>query len=461
MDSPAVERKLAAILSADFEGYSRLIAEDEPGTVAAVKAHMSAVEPLVTAHNGRIFKTLGDGFLADFASVLDAVDCGVGIQRLMRVRNAEMPPAQRLSFRIGINLGDVIIDEGDVFGDGVNLAVRLQGLADTGGICISRTVRDQVRDKRPYVLDDLGPREVKNLPRPVYVFAVRFDGETTPAEGARAQRLRPLVLAGAALAAIMVVFLAANYWPTLLDERETPPEAPASAMRHTAESPAVSAPATSAAPAPTALVPIPPPPSPGKIALAVLPFASMSEDPRQAYLADGIAEDLITDLSKINGLSVVARNVVQTYKGRAVSPVQVGQELGVQYVVEGSVRVAGERARITAELVDTTTGRQLWSERYDRAFGEMFELQDDVRASILAALAVKLSGVEAEKLAERPAEPRILSQTADTIALLRTGRAQAVYDLAIAYCRREGKVAALVSRSEASDVYEFRCEASN
>ncbi len=460
MDPSAVERKLAAILSADIEGYSRLVVEDEPGTLAAVKAHMLAVEPLVTAHHGRIFKTLGDGFLAEFASVLDAVDCAVGIQRLMRVRNAEADRAQRLSFRIGVNLGDVIIDQGDVFGDGVNLAVRLQSLADAGGICISRTVRDQVRDRRPYEFDDLGPRDVKNVPRPVHAFAVRFDGEQTPASAKRAARRRFFVGAGAAMAAV-AIFLAFGYWRTAQDEHEAPPVAPVLATRSAVESPAVSVPEAAIAPAPTAPIPTLPPSSPGQIALAVLPFASMSEDTRQAYLADGLAEDLITDLTKIGGLSIVARNVVQTYRGRTVSPVQVGQELGVQYVVEGSVRVAGERVRITAELVDTITGRQLWSERYDRAFSEMFELQDDVRASILAALAVRLSAVESEKLTERPAEPRILSQTAETITLLRTGRAQAVYDAAIAYCRREGKVAALVSRSEASDIYEFRCEASN
>ena len=225
MDSSQVERKLAAIVSADIAGYSRLMGKDEPGTLAAMKGHLAAIEPVVSSHNGRIFKMLGDGFLAEFSSVLDAVDCAVAVQRLMRVRNSETLPERRLEFRIGVNLGDVILDGGDVFGDGVNLAARLQTIAEPGSICVSRTVRDQVRDKLPYAFEELGAHEVKNLPRPIYVYAVRFDREAS--RGARrrlhAGRMRQVALALGVIAALILGAAIVSRFDLRRDE--TPPTA--------------------------------------------------------------------------------------------------------------------------------------------------------------------------------------------------------------------------------------------
>ncbi len=456
MESPQVERKLAAILSADIAGYSRLMGTDESGTLTAMKGHLAAIEPVVASHNGRIFKMLGDGFLAEFSSVLDAVDCAVAVQRLMRVRNAETPPVRRLEFRIGVNLGDVILDGGDVFGDGVNLAARLQAIAEPGSICVSRTVRDQVRDKLPYAFEELGAHEVKNLPRPIYVYAVRFDREADAGARRRLQatRLRQAALGlGVVVALVVGAAIVSRY-------QDASVEPPPAAMG----TPTSVAPLAAASPPPMAESPaasIPPAAPARRISVAVLPFVNSSDDPRHSYVADGIAEDLITDLSKISRLSLVARNAAAAYKGRTVSPQQIGHELGVQFVVDGNVRAAGERVRITAQLVETGSGRQVWSDRYDRAFTDMFDLQDDVRENILKALSVKLSEAEAQRLEERLAEPRVLAQTVGSVTILRGGRTQAVYDLAQTYCRREGRNAVLFNRPEGSDVYEFHCETTN
>ena len=460
MESPQVERKLAAILSADIAGYSRLMGKDESGTLAGMKGHLAAIEPVVASHNGRIFKMLGDGFLAEFSSVLDAVDCAVAVQRLMRVRNSETVPERRLEFRVGVNLGDVILDGGDVFGDGVNLAARLQTIAEPGSICVSRTVRDQVRDKLPYVFEELGAHEVKNLPRPIYAYAVRFDREADTGARRRLQtgRMRQAALALGAIAALVIGAAIVSRF----DERrvEAPPS-PASAPSsdESLPEPRVAAATPLMTESPAASIPLATPAR--RISVAVLPFVNSSDDARYAHIGDGIAEDLITDLSKISRMSVVARNAVAAYKGRTIAPQQIGHELGVQFVVDGNVRTAGDRVRITAQLVETGSGRQVWSDRYDRAFTDIFDLQDDVRENILKALSVKLSEAEAQRLEERLAEPRLLAQTIGSVTILRGGRTQAVYDLAQAHCRGQGRNAVLFNRAEGSDVYEFHCEGAN
>jgi adenylate cyclase len=320
MENQRTERKLAAILAADVVGYSRLMGHDEEGTLRRLKAHLGElVEPHIAAHRGRIVKRTGDGLLVDFASAVEAVRCAVAIQAGMADRNRAAQDDSRIEFRIGINLGDVIIEGDDIYGDGVNIAARLEALADPGGIFVSRAVRDSVRDKLGIVLEDLGEKPVKNIARPVRVFRIgRADG---------------------------------------------------------------------AEPAPPAL--------PDKPSIAVLPFANMSGDAEQEYFTDGISEDLITDLSKVSALFVIARNSSFTYKGKAVKVQEIGRELGVRFVLEGSIRKAGNRVRITAQLVDTQSGGHLWAERFDRDLTDIFATQDEVVQRIVGALAVKLTQREA------------------------------------------------------------------
>jgi adenylate cyclase len=287
LEAPSVERKLAAIFAADVAGYSRLMGADEEGTHERLKAHLGElVNPKIAEHRGRIVKNTGDGFLAEFASAVDAVRCAVEVQRGMAERNAEIPPKKRIEFRVGINLGDVIAEEHDIFGDGVNVAARLEALAEPGGICVSRVVRDQVRDKLDSAFEDLGEQQVKNIARPVRVYKV--------------------------------------------GDRAIPTKEPA--------------------PAPPRSLPLPDKPS-----IAVLPFANRSSDPEQEFFADGIAEDVITALSRHSSLFVIARNSSFTYKGRAVDVKEIGRELGVRYVLEGSLRKAGNRIRVTSQLVDAET----------------------------------------------------------------------------------------------------------
>ena len=323
MDDQRTERRLAAILAADVAGYSRLMSRDEEGTLQRLKGHLGElIEPHIAAHRGRIVKRTGDGLLVDFASAVEAVRCAVAIQAGMVDRNRGAPDEARIEFRIGINMGDIIIEGGDIFGDGVNIAARLEALAEPGAIFVSRAVRDSVRDRLGVELEDLGERPVKNIARPVRVFRI---GQ---ARGARA-----------------------------------------------------------AAPA-----------VPDKPSIAVLPFANMSGDAEQEYFSDGISEDLITDLSKVQALFVIARNSSFTYKGRSVKVQEIGRELGVRFVLEGSIRKAGNRVRITAQLVDAQSGGHLWADRFDRELTDIFATQDEVVHKIVEALAVKLSRVEEQDL---------------------------------------------------------------
>ena len=311
-----IERKLAAILSADVKGYSRLMGEDEVATIRTLTAYQEAMTTFIQQHRGRVVDASGDNLLAEFASVVDAVQCAVEIQRELKTKNADLPAPQRMEFRIGINVGDVIVEGERIYGDGVNIAARLEGLAEAGGICISGIVYDQVETKLALGYEYLGEQTVKNIAKPVQVYRVQMEvGASTPT-------------------------------------------------------------------------------APDKPSIAVLPFVNMSGDPEQEYFSDGITEDLITDLSKLSGLFVISRNSVFLYKGKAVKPEQVSQELGVRYVLEGSVRKAGSRVRITAQLIDATTGYHLWADRYDRDLKDIFAVQDEVTQQIVAALKVKLTGRE-------------------------------------------------------------------
>jgi TolB-like protein/class 3 adenylate cyclase len=324
-------RRLTAILAADVAGYSRLMGADEEGTHERLQAHLrELIEPKIAEHRGRIVKNTGDGFLAEFASVVDAVRCAVEVQRGMAERNATAPVDQRIEFRVGINLGDVIAEEHDIFGDGVNVAARLEALAEPGGICVSRVVRDQVRDRLHYTFEDLGEQQVKNIARPVRVYRVRDTGAA-------------------------------------------------------AKSPSVPA------------LPLPDKPS-----IAVLPFANISGDPEQEYFADGMVEEIITALSQIRWLFVIARNSTFTYKGRAVDVKQVGRELGVRYVLEGSVRKAAGRVRITAQLIEAETGAYLWADRFDGSLDDVFELQDKVASSVAGVIEPALRAAEIRRSSERP-----------------------------------------------------------
>jgi adenylate cyclase len=321
MEPTGVERKLAAILCADVKDYSRLMGEDEEATLRTLTSHREIIETLVAEQHGRVVSTAGDSLLAEFASAVDAVRSAVEIQERLKEKNAALPQKRRLEFRIGINLGDVMVHGDDIYGDGVNIAARVETLAEPGGICISRGVHDQVKGKLPLSCEDLGPHRVKNIAEPVHTFRVRVAAQ---------------------------------------EQQEAPT-------------------------------------LPDRPSIAVLPFDNMSGDPAQEYFVDGITEDLIADLSKISGLFVIARHSAFTYKGRAVKVQEVGRELGVRYVLEGSVRKADNRVRITAQLVEAGTGGHLWAERYDRDLEDIFAVQDEVAHKIVGALEVKLVKGERER----------------------------------------------------------------
>lgn len=334
MTAERVDRRLAAVLAADVAGYSRLMGTDEEGTLVRLKAvRRTVVDPTIATHRGRIVKTTGDGMLVEFASVVDAVRGAVEVQRGMAEQNASVPQDQRIELRIGIHVGDIIIDDNDIFGDGVNVAARLEGIAEPGGVCISNDAYRQVRGKVDVVCDDMGPRPLKNIAEPMQAWRVRL-GQ---------------ILSGVG----------------------------------------------SATNEPQAL------PLPGKPSIAVLPFQNMSGDPEQDYFADGIVEDIITALSRFKSLFVIARNSSFTYKGKAVDIKRVGRELGVRYVLEGSVRKADARVRITGQLVDTSTGAHIWADKFDREMSNIFALQDEITEAVAAIIEPNITRAEIER-ASRP-----------------------------------------------------------
>jgi TolB-like protein/class 3 adenylate cyclase len=353
-------RRLAAILSADVVGYSRLMGEDEEATVRTVTVYRDVMAALVQQYRGRVVDSPGDNLLAEFASVLDAVQCAVAIQRELNARNAALSLPRRMQFRVGLNLGDVIPDGARIYGDGVNIAARLEGLAEAGGICVSGTVYDQVATKLPLTYKCLGQQTVKNIARPVRAYRVQVASGPAACKGhlrhRRGARLAPKVAVWW-VGLLLVLGGGVASWRLFVH-----------------------------------------PSLPDKPSLAVLPFVNLSGDPEQEYVSDGMTEDLITELSRLSGLFVIARTSVFTYKGKVAKPDQVRWELGVRYLLEGSVRTANNRMRITAQLVDATTGYHLWAQSYDRDFHDIFAVQEEIARMIAWALAVRLTPEEEEHM---------------------------------------------------------------
>ena len=364
MDETHVERRLAAILVADIAGYSRLMAEDEAATVTALKGHQAVVLPMVEAHGGRIQDTAGDGILAEFRSVQQAVECAIAIQRTMAERNAAVPPARQMRFRIGVNLGDVMYDGTRVYGDGLNVAARVQEFAEPGGICVTALVREEVGARTSLAFEDLGAQRLKNIPRPVRVFHVRLDDQGEPGTPRRtshraARRAPGVVLSSSG---VLVVALAGvlGLGVRLAVERGQPVDRP-------------------------------------RLSIAVLPFNNLSGDPGQDYFSDGLTEDLTTDLSRIEGAFVIARNTMQSYRGKTVDIKQLGRELGVRYVLEGSVRRAEPQVRVNAQLIDAETGAHIWAERFDRGAEDLFSFQTEVTGQIARTLHLQLKEAESQR----------------------------------------------------------------
>ena len=378
MASDPLEHRLAAILSADVVGYSRMMAEDEAGTIRTLSSYREQIGVLVQQHRGRVVDSPGDNLLAEFPSAIDAVRSSIAIQRVLQAQNSDLPAERRMEFRIGIHMGDVAVDADRVYGDGVNIAARLEGLAEAGGICISATVHDQVRNKVEVAFEDLGDREIKNIPDPVHTYRVNLAATEAAAGPARrvGSRGRRAVFALAGASLLVALGLWAS-WPRPLGwvlDRAGVTGAPVN------------------------------PALPDRPSLVVLPFANMSGDPEQEYFSDGITEDLTTDLSRSPFLFVISRNSAFTYKGKQVRVEDVGRELGVRYVLEGSVRKAGGRVRITAQLIDATTGFHIWSQRYDRDLADIFSVQTEISEKILAAVDVEISEAELARIRRKPTD---------------------------------------------------------
>jgi len=330
LEAPSVERKLAAIFAADVEGYSRLMGRDEVGTLRTLTAYRVIIDRLIASHRGRIFNTAGDSLVADFASAVDAVQCAVAVQEAIAKENADRPAGEQMRFRIGLHVGDIMVQGDNLFGDAVNIAARLEALAEAGGICVSGVVRDHIGTKLRLSFADLGDQQVKNIAQPIKAYRIGCE---------IAQTAMPVVAS--------------------------------------------------------------PLPLPDKPSIAVLPFQNMSGDPEQEYFADGMVEEIITALSRIRWLFVIARNSTFTYKGQTVDVKQVGRELGVRYVLEGSVRKAGGRVRITAQLIDAASGGHLWVDRFDGAHDDVFALQDKVASSVAGAIEPTLQAAETARSAHR------------------------------------------------------------
>ena len=365
MPQEGFKRKLAAILSADVEGYSRLMDDDEEATVRTLTSYRSTITDLVQQYRGRVVDSPGDNLLAEFASVVDSVNCAVEIQRELAERNTELAYNRQMQFRIGVNLGDVIEEDGRIYGDGVNIAARVESLSEAGGICISGRAHTQVENKLGLEYEDLGKHEVKNISRPIQVYRVlSYPGaaahRVVQAKESLGRKWRKI---GLSAAAIVIVAVALGIWQFYLRQPAVEP----------------------------ALVEKMAYPLPEKPSIAVLPFDDMSGDPNQDYFCDGLTENMITALSKTPKMFVIARNSTFAYKGKAVNIKQIAEELGVQYVLEGSVRKEGDRVRITAQLIDALTGHHLWAEKYDRELKEIFSLQDEITKKIISSLQVKLT----------------------------------------------------------------------
>ncbi len=376
MATEEFKRKLTAILSADVKGYSRLMGEDEEATVRTITAHRNVITTVIEKYRGRVVDSPGDNILAEFASVVDAVQSAVEIQEVVRAKNAELPEDRRMEFRIGINLGDVIQEGERIYGDGVNIAARVEGLADPGGICISGSAYEQIENKLALGYEYVGEHTVKNIVKPIRVYRVPTGPKPAvqvTEEGKPALRWQRAALA--VMIALLVVAGGVAIWKSYRPSTSPPTEV-ASVEKMAF-------------------------PLPEKPSIAVLPFANLSGDPSQDYLSDGTTENIITALSKISNLFVIARNSAFTYKGKTVKIQQIAEDLGVRYVLEGSVQKAGERVRINAQLVDGLTGLHIWAERYDRKISDIFALQDDITNQVVTALEVKLTEGEAARVSRR------------------------------------------------------------
>jgi len=404
MAEEGFKRKLAAILSADVEGYSRLMDDDEEATVRTITSYRSAITDLVQQYRGRVVDSPGDNILADFTSVVDAVNCAVEIQRDLAERNTELAYNRKMQFRIGVNLGDVIEEDGRIYGDGVNIAARVESLSEAGGICISGRAHDQVENKLGLEYEDLGKHEIKNISRPIQVYRV------LSYPGAAAHRVvqakeslgRKWRIISFSVTAIVIVAVALGTWQFYM---RRPSVEPASVEKMAF-------------------------PLPEKPSIAVLPFDNMSDDPKQEYFSDGITEEIISALSKTDQLFVIARNSTFTYKGKPVKVKQVAEELGVRYVLEGSVRKSEDQVRITAQLIDATTGHHLWAERYDRDLKDIFALQDEITMKIITALQVELTDGEQMRIwAKKSKRLDVLLKAMELISVSRKGTRESTMGL--------------------------------
>jgi TolB-like protein/class 3 adenylate cyclase/tetratricopeptide (TPR) repeat protein len=372
-------RRLAAILAADVAGYSRLIGADEEGTLSRLKVlRAEVIDPKIAEYHGRIVKTTGDGLLVEFASVVDALRCAAEIQAAAAESNGPLPAYKRIDLRIGINMGDIVVEDGDIFGDGVNVAARLEGLAEPGGICVSARVREDAAGKLDLAFRDLGEQRLKNIERPVRAFAVGAAESPT-----RHSRPRVVTSRLAAAAIILVVAgIGGTAWWTW---------------------PHLSAPATTAQALPTASPPAATEAKPApRLSIVVLPFGNLSNDPEQQYFADGITDDLTTDLSRLQNVLVISRNTAFTYKDKNLDAKQIGRELGVRYVLEGSVRRSGNEVRINAQLIDAATNTHIWAERFDHDIGNLFAIQNEITSRIANTLGWELIGAETARPTDRP-----------------------------------------------------------
>jgi len=381
MTSDTFQRKLTAILSADVVGYSRLMGEDEAATVKTLETYKGVMFSLIKQHRGRVVDSPGDNLLAEFGSVVDAVQCAVSIQKELHTRNADLPENRRMEFRIGINLGDVIEEEDRIYGDGVNVAARLEALCDPGGICVSKTAFDQIESKLPLGYEYMGEQAVKNIPKPIGAYRVLMEPRVTAAKGVEEKKAVPFWRRKTVLSVgiiLILVIIAVLYWKLY---HLGPSIEPASVERMAH-------------------------PLPDKPSIAVLPFDNLSGDPEQDYIGDGLAENIISALSISSNMFVMARNATFTYKGTPVKPQQVAEDLGVQYVLEGSIKRSGDQLRVTAQLIDALSGHHIWSDVYDRAIKNIFELEDEITKKIVVSIGVELGGGE---------DQQVLSKSTDSL----------------------------------------------